>query len=188
VLQLPPLQPLQEEDAAVLIRLLAAPLSPPLLKAHTDMTRCTFSESHLGQFTDSSLLNTNRSNFSQHWQHSYSKIGISNFLLLFLTFRADLDRVAIRNGSEISRIFQNPPDDVDRAGRANFIPTTDRSRSKEDAKRLPCRPITQIAHFDNLGRRFVKLLLNRHREVYLVAPGPDLGMDGQGCHNGSPRR
>jgi hypothetical protein len=39
VLQLPPLQPLQEEDAEVLIRLLAAPLSPPLLKAHTDITR-----------------------------------------------------------------------------------------------------------------------------------------------------
>jgi hypothetical protein len=72
VLQLPPLQPAQEEEADVLIRLLAAPLSPPLLKAHTDITRWTFSESHRGQLTGSSLRKTSRSNFSQHWQHSYS--------------------------------------------------------------------------------------------------------------------
>jgi hypothetical protein len=72
VLQLPPLQPPQADEAEVLIRLLAAPLSPPLLKAQTDMTRCTFAESHRGQLTVSSLLKTNCSNFSQHWQHSYS--------------------------------------------------------------------------------------------------------------------
>ena len=59
------------------ILLLAEPLSPPLLKPQTDITLCTSSDSHFGQLTASSLLKTNFSNFSQHLQHSNSKIGIS---------------------------------------------------------------------------------------------------------------
>jgi hypothetical protein len=77
VLQLLPLQPAQD-DLLEVGRGAAAPLSPlsppppPLLKPQTDITRWTFSDSHLGQLTDSSLLNTNRSNLSQQLQHSYS--------------------------------------------------------------------------------------------------------------------
>jgi hypothetical protein len=78
-LQLPPAHPEQEEPALP-IRLLAAPLSPPLLKPKTDIIRCTSVESHLGQFTDSSLRKTNLSNCSQHLQHSYSKMGIPSLL------------------------------------------------------------------------------------------------------------
>jgi hypothetical protein len=70
-LQLLALQPLQDE-APEPILLLAAPLSPPLLKPKTDITFSTSCDSHFGQFTASSLLKTSRSNFSQHLQHSYS--------------------------------------------------------------------------------------------------------------------
>jgi hypothetical protein len=66
VLQLPPLHPAQDEEELEPIRLLAAPLSPLLLKPQTDITFWTLPESHLGQFTGSSLLKINRSNFSQH--------------------------------------------------------------------------------------------------------------------------
>ena len=68
VLQDPPAQP-EHEDAPVPIRELAAPLSPPLLNPHTDIIFRTSAQSHLGQFTDSSLLNTRVSNSSPHLQH-----------------------------------------------------------------------------------------------------------------------
>jgi hypothetical protein len=70
-LQLLAEQPLQDE-APEPILLLAAPLSPPLLKPNTDITLPTSSDSHFGQFTASSLLKSSLSNFSQHLQHSYS--------------------------------------------------------------------------------------------------------------------
>jgi hypothetical protein len=69
---LPELHPEQDDDALDPMRLLAAPLSPPLLKPQTDITRCTLSLEQSGQLTASSLLKTNCSNLLQHWQHSYS--------------------------------------------------------------------------------------------------------------------
>jgi len=64
-------QPAQDELPEAM-RLLAAPLSPPLLKPNTDITRRELAELHLGQVTGSSLRNTSVSNFSQQSQHSYS--------------------------------------------------------------------------------------------------------------------
>jgi hypothetical protein len=68
-------QPLQPPPPDPILEL-AEPLSPPLLKPKTDIFRQTSVESHLGQFTDSSLLKTSLSNSSLHLQHWYSKMGI----------------------------------------------------------------------------------------------------------------
>jgi len=78
VLQLPPAHP-EQPDAAVPMRLLAAPLSPPLLKPQTDIILWTLEDSHFGHLTGSasSLLKTSLSKHSQQLQHSYSYIGIS---------------------------------------------------------------------------------------------------------------
>jgi len=53
-----PLQPDDEEPT----RLLAAPLSPPLLKPKTDIRLVTSFDPQAGQFIDSLLLNTSLSN------------------------------------------------------------------------------------------------------------------------------
>jgi hypothetical protein len=74
-LQLPPAHPAQPE-APVPIRLLAAPLLPPLLKPQTDIILWTSPDWHFGQLTASSLLKTSFSKHSEQLQHSYSKIGI----------------------------------------------------------------------------------------------------------------
>jgi hypothetical protein len=75
VLQLPLWHPAQPEDAP-LMRLLAAPLSPPLLKPQTDIILWTSPDWHFGQLTASSLLKTSFSKHSEQLQHSYSNIGI----------------------------------------------------------------------------------------------------------------
>jgi hypothetical protein len=75
VLQLPPPHD-EQPDAAEPTRLLAAPLSPPLLKPQTDIILWTLEDSHFGQLTASSLLKTSFSKHSQQLQHSYSYIGI----------------------------------------------------------------------------------------------------------------
>jgi hypothetical protein len=58
------------------MRLLAAPLSPPLLKPQTDIILWTSPDWHFGQLTASSLLKTSFSKHSEQLQHSYSNIGI----------------------------------------------------------------------------------------------------------------
>jgi hypothetical protein len=63
VLQFPLVQPLHPEPAE-LMRLLAAPLSPPLLNPKTDITRCTSAEPQASQQTASSLRNTSFSNLT----------------------------------------------------------------------------------------------------------------------------
>jgi hypothetical protein len=60
-LQLVAAQPLQSL-APLPILLLAAPLSPPLLKPNMERTRVTFSVSQLGQVMASDELNTSVSN------------------------------------------------------------------------------------------------------------------------------
>jgi hypothetical protein len=75
VLQLALAHP-EQPEAAEPTRLLAAPLSPPLLKPKTDIILFRSEDPHFGQLAASSLLKTSLSKRSQHLQHSYSYIGI----------------------------------------------------------------------------------------------------------------
>jgi len=67
--QLPLLQP-EHDEALEPMRLLAAPLAPPLLNPHTDISRSVRTQPQSGQLTASSERNTRVSNCfwqSQHW-------------------------------------------------------------------------------------------------------------------------
>jgi hypothetical protein len=64
---LPEVHPAHEDDAVEATRLLAAPLSPPLLNPQTDITRCTFPFEHLGQHTGSLLRKTSVSNLLEQF-------------------------------------------------------------------------------------------------------------------------
>src|SRR5262245_9066463 len=101
------------------------------------------------------------------------------FIRALLALSARLYRNAGPRADALQRsgIADHAAHDVDRAGRADLVPTTHEGGAEEDAEGLAGRPVAEVAQLHDLARRF-QCQRQADVEVDLVAPGLAARLDG----------
>src|SRR5262245_42749927 len=106
-------------------------------------------------------------------------VSRKTFIQALLALSARLYRNAGARADALQRsgVADHAAHDVDRAGRADLVPTTHGGGAEEDAEGLAGRPVAEVAQLHDLARRF-QCQRQADVEVDLVAPGLAARLDG----------